>query len=351
MKYYSLSIRRLIGYILAAVLITDAVILWAAYMLTYEWRIILAGGLVAAGSIFWGIFMTCAFQKKLSMFTSEICLTIEEMISDKIQEKPYTEEETLLARIIYRLNQLQHMMQRQKETLDNERKELQQLVSDISHQTKTPVTNLKMIQETLLNSELSEILTTEEQKTFLQAQGTQIEKLDFLVQAMVKSSRLETGVIELEKKEANLYETLAETVGQVFMKASQKEMFVQLDCPEEFWLCFDKKWTSEAIYNLLDNAVKYTPFRGTIRISVERWEAYTKIDIADNGKGIPESHYALVFQRFYREADVHDEEGIGIGLYLAREIVTLQGGYMKVKSKEGEGTVFSVFLPNEIEKS
>ena len=92
-------------------------------------------------------------------------------------------------------------------------------------------------------------------------------------------------------------------------------------------------------------AVSYTHLM--ISVSVERWEAYVKIDIADTGKGIPEEHYALIFQRVYREEEVHDEEGVGIGLYLAREIISLQGGYVKVSSRQRSGSVFSVFLPNE----
>ena len=177
--------------------------------------------------------------------------------------------------------------------------------------------------------------------------ASQIDKLDFLVQAMVKTSRLETGVIKLTKKTQNLYDTLAEAVVGIYTKAAQKQLDVRVECPETFLVSHDRKWSTEAIFNILDNAVKYTPPGGMISVSVERWEAYVKIDIADTGKGIPEEHYALIFQRFYREEEVHDEEGVGIGLYLAREIIYLQGGYVKVSSRQGNGSVFSVFLPNE----
>ena len=97
---------------------------------------------------------------------------------------------------------------------------------------------------------------------------------------------------------------------------------------------------------MLDNAVKYTPDGGSIHISVTHMEMYTRIDIKDNGKGISESRHADVFKRFYREEEVHDKPGIGIGLYLAREIVDLQGGYIKLISEPGTGSTFSVFLPN-----
>lgn len=348
MNDYSVSIRKLLTCIITGVVVTDIIILCAMYFTMKDWHVVLVGGCVAVASILWGLLLTRIFQKKLSVFTSEICLTLEKMMSQKseeqLEETPFnTEEETLLSRIQYRLNQVHHMMQGQKEVLSMERKELQQLVSDISHQTRTPVTNLKMIQETLLEGRLSET----EQREFLAAQGTQIDKLDFLVQAMVKTSRLETGVIELSKKRNNLYETLAEAIGGIFLKARQNQMQIQIECPEEFWLSYDKKWTGEAVFNVLENAVKYTPEGGCIAVNVERWEAYVKIAITDSGKGIPEEHYPLIFQRFYREPDVHEEEGIGIGLFLAREIIMLQGGYMKVASCVGEGTTFSMFLPNE----
>ena len=107
----------------------------------------------------------------------------------------------------------------------------------------------------------------------------------------------------------------------------------------------DKKWTGEALFNILDNAVKYTPAGGTIRVSVQSRELYIKINITDSGKGIAENRQGMIFKRFYREEEVHDVEGIGIGLYLAREIITMQGGYIKVTSAVGSGSTFSVFLP------
>lgn len=118
-----------------------------------------------------------------------------------------------------------------------------------------------------------------------------------------------------------------------------------VNCPEDLHLSHDSKWTTEALFNLLDNAVKYTTAGGRISVSVEQWEMYVKLDIADTGKGIPESNQASIFRRFYREEAVHDEPGVGIGLYLAREIITRQGGYMKVTSEVGKGSIFSVFLP------
>lgn len=171
------------------------------------------------------------------------------------------------------------------------------------------------------------------------------DKLDFLIQALVKTSRMEVGAVSLEKKDVPLFGTLAAAMSGIVYSAEKKHITVTVDCPQELHLPHDSKWTAEAVFNLLDNAVKYTPAGGNIRVTVEPWEMYAKLDIADTGRGIPESSLASVFRRFYREEDVHDEPGAGIGLYLAREIVTKQGGYIKVVSEVQKGSVFYVFLP------
>ena len=220
---------------------------------------------------------------------------------------------------------------------------MQELISDISHQVKTPISNLKMVNATLLEQPMPE----EKRRKFLQASSGQLEKLDFLMQAMIKTSRLETGVISLERKVQPIYDTLAAALGGILLNAERKNIHVSVDCPTDIVLAHDRKWTSEALFNILDNAVKYTNADGDIQVSVQSWELYVKIDIIDSGKGIAENRQGMIFKRFYREEEVHDIEGIGIGLYLAREIVTKQGGYIKVTSRVGHGSAFSVFLPHE----
>ena len=120
-----------------------------------------------------------------------------------------------------------------------------------------------------------------------------------------------------------------------------------MECDPRLSVPHDKKWTAEALFNIMDNAVKYTPSGGSISVCAEQFEMVTRIDIRDTGRGIPEQHFAQIFKRFYREEAVHNEDGVGIGLFLSREIITRQGGYIQVQSAEGKGSVFSVFLPNE----
>ena len=232
-------------------------------------------------------------------------------------------------------------MQKTRHTAEGEKEELQSLVSDISHQTKTPIANLKLINDTMLTRPLTE----EKRREFLQATGTQLDKLDFLIQGMVKTSRLETGVITLEKQDAVIGDTLVSAINGVLAPMEQKEISLSVDCPPDLTISHDSRWTSEALFNILDNAVKYTSAGGSIQVRVRDWEMYLRIDVTDTGRGIPEHSQGTIFKRFYRDEAVHDIDGVGIGLYLAREIITMQGGYITVESKVGEGSTFSVFLP------
>ena len=218
---------------------------------------------------------------------------------------------------------------------------MKELVTDISHQVKTPIANLNMIVSTLEDNDVPR----ERQKDFLESMGIELEKLTFLMQAMIKSSRLETGVIRLKKEKQSIYETLASAFGEIYFSAEKKMMEIKVDCSEDVECFHDRKWTAEAIFNILDNAVKYTPEHGKIDILVSKQEFYIKIDIVDTGIGIPESNQAEIFKRFYRGSEVHDVQGTGIGLYLARKIIMMESGYIKVTSEVGKGSIFSVFLP------
>lgn len=309
--------------------------------LTGQGWVLLAGALLTACALVWLLLLTLFFAKRLSQFTSDLCQTMDSMITGGQEPARAEDRETIFARISYRLSRLYDILQENRRKVDGERRELQTLVSDISHQVKTPVANLKMVTDTLL----AKPVTEQERQDFLQGIRSQTDKLEFLVQSMGKASRLETGAVTLEKKDVPLLDTLAQAMSGIVYGAEQKGISVEVECPEDLRVSHDSKWTAEALFNLLDNAVKYTPAGGKISVSVAQWEMYVKLDVADTGKGIPESRQAAIFRRFYREEEVHDQPGVGIGLYLAREIISRQGGYIKVTSEVGRGSVFSVFLP------
>ena len=312
--------------------------------MTGEGWVLLAGVLLTVCALAWLFLLTMFFARRLSRFTGDLCQTMDNMISGGEAPERAADRDTIFARISHRLSQLYRIMQENRRKVDEERQELQMLVSDISHQVKTPVSNLKMVTDTLL----AKPVTEQERRDFLQGVRSQTDKLEFLFQALVKTSRLETGAIRLEKKDGLLIDTLAQAMSGIVYGAEKKGIAVSVQCPEDLRVSHDSKWTAEALFNLLDNAVKYTPPGGSVTVQAVSYELFCRINVTDTGPGIPEEEQSKIFQRFYRSAAARDAEGVGIGLYLARQIAEGQGGYIRVFSKPGKGAKFSLFLPRTL---
>lgn len=267
---------------------------------------------------------------------------MDEMLVGKKPEFHFTDE-SLMGKLQIKLKRLYEIMNDKTERSIQDQKQMQSLISDISHQVKTPVANLKMFGEILLERQLSE----EQRKEFLLLLLGQMNKLDFLMQALVKTSRLENGIVTLVQEKINVEEILTEALSQVMTNAEQKNIDIKVTYDNNLIVLCDKKWTVEAIFNILDNAVKYTPENGHITVCVEKNEFYVKFSIADDGPCIPESEQTLIFKRFYRSESVKDMEGVGIGLFLARQIITEQGGFIQVKSNPPKGVEFQINLIHE----
>ncbi|MFT3984247.1 MAG: HAMP domain-containing sensor histidine kinase [Lachnospiraceae bacterium] len=338
-----LSINKACMIVCTLLVLLSLLMITILYLLTDNVNVIWSG-LLFSVLVFCclGLFIIL-IRRKLTAFSDSLCRQLDNMMTGEIEPPQIAEEESLFYKINHRLARLYEVMRENRRSIAKERADLQELISDISHQVKTPIANLKIVNATLLEQSM----TKEKQKEFLAACGGQLDKLDFLMQAMIKTSRLEAGVISLEKKKQSIYDTLAAALGGILLNAKKKYIDVNVDCKENLEVFHDRKWTSEAFFNILDNAVKYTPNGGCICVVVENLEMYLKIDITDTGKGIAENHQAEIFKRFYREKEIHDTPGIGIGLYLAREIITMQGGYIRVASETGKGSTFCVFLPRD----
>lgn len=304
--------------------------------------------IVAIGII---IYLWITMRMKFIKFSDKISSYIDQLISNKDNEDfvldgPSIEEETLESKVYMKLKRLSHVVYATKQKNMEQKVQIQEMVSDISHQLKTPIANITMYNDTILNHNLP----GEKQLECLKVMQNQVSKLDFLVQSLMKMSRLESNMISLSKEEGNLYDSIASAVASVTLQAEKKKIYISLDCNNPYYLSFDQKWTTEAFFNILDNAVKYSLEGGNIKIIVERLDIFTKISITDSGIGISQENLNNIFKRFFRESKVHKEEGVGIGLYLTREIIAKQGGYVKVKSKEGAGSTFSLYLPNDVDK-
>ncbi len=248
-----------------------------------------------------------------------------------------------------RLSRLESKMYRylseqeiQKRQLETEQENINRLIGDISHQTQTPLSNVLLYTQLLAESET---LGSRERK-LAEKTAVQAEKLSFLIASLVKTSRLENNVIRLHPQSGEIGQLLAELHESYAAKAKAADRnltVIRTDTP--LFAQFDRKWTLEAVGNLVDNAIKYTETGGHIRIAAAAYEMFVRIDVEDDGMGIAEAEQAQIFGRFYRSQAAADEKGVGIGLYLAREIIEKEGGYIKLKSKPGAGSCFSVFLP------
>ena len=274
-------------------------------------------------------------------YTEKLDIAINKMLKNEELKTSSYKQDDLWGKIYNRLVRLSHLYTHKNLEISEEKNKLKELVSDISHQTKTPIANIKLYLEMMTDE-----TDFDRNQEYLKKMNGQVDKLDFLLQSMVKMSRLETGTIKIQKQKTPLANTLAMAISNVIIKAEKKNITIDVQYDERLELNHDKKWTAEAIFNILDNAVKYTNDGGNIHIVVCKQELFTKISIEDTGKGIIPERQATIFTRFYREPEVHDNDGIGIGLYLAREIIMLQNGYIEVHSKIGKGSTFMIYLPN-----
>lgn len=279
---------------------------------------------------------------EVEKYSEMLELNIEKIIVEgKMQDFPIYQE-SILSRNQMQLKRLCESLNKKMSENQKDKVLLQTLVSDIAHQVKTPIANIVLYITALRKQNLS----FEKREDYLNVLSEQIEKLDFLMDTLLKMSRLEAGIFILEPEVLPVQDTLASALGSIAIKAEKKDITMSVKCPEKLSALHDRKWTSEALENVLENAVKYTPKNGRISIAVSQYEMYTLIEIADNGIGILQEEIPQIFKRFYRGQNVGEEAGVGIGLYLVREILSREKGFISVESKRGKGSKFLIYLLN-----
>lgn len=250
-------------------------------------------------------------------------------------------DESRMSSLESRLAQYLSAAQTSAVNLKSQRDQINSLISDISHQTKTPVANLKLYSQLLEEQPMND-----QARDCARAISAQTEKLESLMEALVKSSRLETGILAMHPERQAIGPMLRRAAEQYMPGAGEKRIQLKLE-ETEGEAVFDAKWTEEAVCNLLDNAVKYTPAGGKVTVSSRDFEMFSLIQVSDTGPGIAEEEQSRVFSRFYRSPSVRDREGVGLGLCLTRQIAEGQGGYVKLDSAPGQGSRFSLYLPRE----
>lgn len=263
---------------------------------------------------------------------------IDSVIDGTFSEATF--DESLLSSLEAKLKRYLSHSHMTSQKLEEEKNVIKSLISDISHQTKTPIANIMLYSSLLMERDN----ISDDTRNMIEQVNLQSQKLDFLIEALITASRLETSIISVNPIKNSISELVDNILIQIESKSKAKNIDITTDI-EEGYAIFDMKWTVEAIYNIVENAVKYTQNGGSVKIIAIPYELFYRIDIIDNGIGIEDKDLCKIFQRFYRSQNVQQIEGVGIGLYLTREIISSECGYIKVASKINEDTTFSVFLP------
>ena len=247
---------------------------------------------------------------------------------------------TYMSQIYHQLNRLYDVLQMQQSSIEQEKSKVQSFVSDISHQLKTPLTNLHLLQEALKQSGIS----PEEYQDCLEKQGKQLDKIDFLIRALLKTSQLENGLIQIQPREASISQTILSALEGILVLAEKKEIEVYYDNSTDYTVLHDPKWTSEALFNVMENAIKYTPQNGKLNILLSRTEKYVKISIKDTGIGMSEDFVNHIFEPFERERNstISGIQGTGLGMAITKNIVNMMNGSISVTSKQNVGSEFTV---------
>lgn len=297
---------------------------------------IVCGFVILCGLLFLMDFLHNLYNDNL---LEKITLLIESLTEQKERIVFPETEDTLTARLQHQLLKLCNILKAQNQMLTQEKKQIKTLISDISHQIKTPIAAANTFAQLLSDTNLSD----EERKEYIATLQISLEKLTFLTNSLIKMSRLESGIIQLKPEQSSLNDIVMQAVKTVYTKAREKNITITFNCQQTFEALLDFNWTTEAVGNVLDNAVKYTPNGGIVNLNITEYPSYLRLDISDTGIGISEEEQAKIFGRFYRGKQSAGIEGVGIGLYLTRDIINKQNGYIKVISNK-KGSTFSLFL-------
>ncbi len=278
------------------------------------------------------------FHRRKEM--EELSVALEKLINGEAVTFSQKTGDTLPSKVRGQLERLSGMIAYREQQMASEKEQIKSLISDIAHQLRTPLANAVCYLELLAE------ICREDQKEYLRAIAESEQKIRFLTEAFIKMSRLESRIIQIKKESPFLYRTVLGSILQIQKTAEQKQLDVELDMEETIEVWHDPNWLGEALYNLLDNSVKYSPVGGKIRIRAKQDEMYTRILVRDYGTGILAEEENRIFQRFYRGKKADGQPGFGLGLYLAREIVQMHGGFLKATRKQ-PGLEVAVFLPGK----
>ena len=263
---------------------------------------------------------------------SELSDYIDKALDGNLEITEFDEKE--LSKIKSKLIKFLYASQVKEAKINIEKSKTKDLIADISHQTKTPITNLSLY---------ISLLEDEPKDEYIEIIKYELNKLEFLIQNLVKSSRLESDIISLQKHQANLKDIVDDVLREFKVILDEKNISINLK-DQDLIFDLDERWLKEAIHNLLDNAIKYSPNGSTINISVYKSYLNYNLDIENECKDLSEETLPKIFERFYRGKNSVSKDGLGLGLYIAREIIEKHGGNIRASLDENR-IKFSVDFP------
>lgn len=289
------------------------------------------------------IFSTAYFfiSRKVNITMGKVTACIQSMIDGKPVQNFSMQEESLLGKFQMQLKKLYEILDGSREYEETMRKDMSELVMELVHQVNTPLTNIQMYCGFLVEDDLP----LEERKHICEIIDAQVDKLGWFAEGFTKTARLEQDIRKLTPAKQPILPMLLSAIDEISLKAQDHGNEVSLDGEQNIEAVYDRRWTEEAIFNLLDNGVKYSDPHTPIEMEMVAYDLYVRINIISYGQIIPKEEYPRIFKRFYRGENAPlVKEGVGLGLFLTRQIISGQGGYVKVGNRNGKANVFSVFL-------
>lgn len=250
-------------------------------------------------------------------------------------------EEGDIGNLTYQLNVMSERLSENLQALKNDKLFLKKIITDISHQLKTPLASLIMFNDIMQNDKT---MSEQDRCKFLAESKNQLDRMEWLIKNMMKLAKLEAGIVEFDKKKALINETVEKSIAALEIAASEKNISINVSGDSKVNVMHDINWTTEALSNIIKNSIEHSENSSEINVSWEENSVYVEITIADNGNGISKEELPKIFDRFYKGSNSSSPTNIGIGLYISKTIIEGQGGSIYVYSKEGEGTKFIIRL-------
>ncbi len=311
----------------------SAVIAAAAVSAAAIWDIRFGAFVLVLSLLQEGVLLLSAFFRYRRI--AELSGDIDKILhgTQRISLNRYAEGE--LAVLQSELDKMIIRLQEQQEKLTADKRFLADSIADISHQSRTPLTSIHLVLSLLTEDGISE----KRQKELLQELYELIARIDWLISALLKMSKLDAGTVEFQKERHSLERLVRNACEPLLVPMELREQTLQITAAGYF--SGDASWTTEALTNIIKNCMEHTPSGGTISVFAEENTLYSQITVQDNGTGIAKEDLPHIFERFYKGKE-SDEKSVGIGLALARMIVTMQGGIVQARNLSPHGAEFTL---------